>query len=416
MVRLSVGHFDQYRERTNNLPSLGTTIANLARQRRQWENLLRSMPGTHSRARDFDPAFDRLTEVTGFGSNPGALRMFEYVPADPQPALVVVLHGCTQTAASYDFGAGWSTLADRHGFVLLLPEQQRTNNANNCFNWFRAGDIERGRGEAMSIRHMVEKMIVDHGIDRHRVFVTGLSAGGAMTSVMLATYPEVFAAGAVIAGLPYGTATNVKEAFESMGQVRARSAREWGDLVRAASPHKGPWPRVSVWHGSADPVVKSKNADAIIKQWTDVHGLDLAPTSTERVDGYPRQVWRNPAGQSVIESYSIPAMAHGTPLATGPSDEHVGVPGDFLLDVGISSSYHIAKFWDLTGHPRAAAIRRSESIISPPPRQHHATAETSGIASYPLGDVSKPTRRRKHLIDVQAVITHALTAAGLMKS
>jgi len=83
------------------------------------------MPRTQSLARDFDPAFDRLTEVTGFGSNPGALRMFEYVPADPQPALVVVLHGCTQTAASYDFGAGWSTLADRHGFVLLLPEQQR---------------------------------------------------------------------------------------------------------------------------------------------------------------------------------------------------------------------------------------------------------------------------------------------------
>ena len=106
---------------------------------------------------------------------------------------------------------------------------------------------------------MVEKMIVDHGIDRRRVFVTGLSAGGAMTSVMLATYPEVFAAGAIIAGLPYGTATNVKEAFESMGQVRARSAREWGDLMRAASPHKGPWPRVSVWHGGADPVVKPKN-------------------------------------------------------------------------------------------------------------------------------------------------------------
>jgi pimeloyl-ACP methyl ester carboxylesterase len=172
----------------------------------------------------------------------------------------------------------------------------------------------------MSIGHMVEKMIVDHGIDRRRVFVTGLSAGGAMTSVMLATYPDAFAAGAIIAGLPYGTATNVNEAFGSMGQVRARSAREWGDLVRAASPHKGPWPRVSVWHGGADPVVKPENADEIIKQWTDVHGLDLAPTSTERVDGYPRQVWRNPAGQSVIESYAIPAMAHGTPLATGSSE------------------------------------------------------------------------------------------------
>jgi poly(hydroxyalkanoate) depolymerase family esterase len=154
------------------------------------------MPRTQLQARDFDPVFDRLTEVTGFGSNPGALRMFEYVPTDPEPALVVVLHGCTQTAASYDFGAGWPTLADRHGFVLLLPEQQPANNAKNCFNWFLAGDIERGRGEAMSIRQMGEKMIVDHGIDRRRVFVTGLSAGGAMTSVMLATYPDVFAAGA----------------------------------------------------------------------------------------------------------------------------------------------------------------------------------------------------------------------------
>ena len=398
--------------------SLRTKITNFARQRRQWETLLRSMPRTQSRARDFDPAFDRLTEVTGFGSNPGALRMFKYVPVDPQPALVVVLHGCTQTAASYDFGAGWSTLADRHGFMLLLPEQQRTNNAKNCFNWFLAGDIERGRGEAMSICQMVEKMIVDHGIDRRRVFATGLSAGGAMTSVMLATYPDVFTAGAIIAGLPYGTATNVKEAFESMGQVRARSAREWGDLVRAASPHKGPWPRVSVWHGGADPVVKSKNAGEIIKQWTDVHGLDLPPTSTDRVDGYPRQIWRNPAGQSVIESYAIPAMAHGTPLATGPSDEHVGVPGAFLLDVGISSSYHIAKFWGLTGRPSAVPIRRSESasIVPAPPRQDRANAETSGAAGDPVGDAHEPTSPRTRLIDVQAVITQALKAAGLMKS
>jgi feruloyl esterase len=400
------------------LHNFGTKIANFARQRRQWETLLRSMPRTQPRARGFHPAFDRLTEVTGFGSNPGALRMLKYVPVDPQPALVVVLHGCTQTAASYDFGAGWSTLADRHGFVLLLPEQQRTNNANNCFNWFLAGDFKRGQGEAMSIRQMVEKMIVDYGIDRRHVFVTGLSAGGAMTSVMLATYPDVFAAGAIIAGLPYGTASNVNEAFESMGQVRARSAREWGDLVRAASPHKGPWPRVSVWHGGADPVVKSKNAGEIIKQWTDVHGLDLPPTSTDRVDGYPRQIWLNPAGQTVIESYAIPAMAHGTPLATGHSDEHVGVPGAFLLDVGISSSYHIAKFWGLTGHPRAVPIRRSESasIVPAPPRQHRATAEASSAAGDPVGDAHEPTSPRTRLIDVQAVITQALKAAGLMKS
>jgi feruloyl esterase len=170
-----------------------------------------------------------------------------------------------------------------------------------------------------------------------------------------------------------------------------------------------------VWHGGADQVVKSKNADEIIKQWTDVHGLDLAPNSTERVDGYPRQVWRNPAGKSVIESYTIPAMAHGTPLATGPSDQHVGVPGAFLLDVGISSSYHIAKFWGLTKHPRAVPIRRNESasIVPAPPRQDRATAETSGE---PIGDAPEPASPRTRLIDVQAVITQALKAAGLMKS
>jgi poly(hydroxyalkanoate) depolymerase family esterase len=307
-----------------------------------------------------DPAFDHLAEVHDFGSNPGALRMFTYLPAQmhPQPALVVVLHGCAQTAASYDLGVGWSTAADRYGFALLLPQQQPFNNPNNCFNWFLPGDIARGSGEALSIRQMIDAMIDAHGIDRGRVFVTGLSAGGAMSSVMLAAYPEVFAGGAIIAGLPFGTAATVNEALESMFSVRARPAREWGDLVRAASPHRGPWPRISVWHGSADAVVRPENAEEIVKQWVDVHGLDPAPSLTETVDGYPRQVWRNRAGRDVIESYSIAGMAHGAPLAAGPADAHCGIPGAFLLDVGISSTYHIARFWGLTAPRRAAVLQQ----------------------------------------------------------
>jgi poly(hydroxyalkanoate) depolymerase family esterase len=249
-------------------------------------------------------------------------------------------------------GAGWSTLADRYGFVVLLPQQQISNNPSNGFNWFLPGDTERGKGEAQSIRHMVEMAIIEHGIDRRRVFITGLSAGGAMACVMLATYPELFAAVAVIAGLPFGTATTLNEALESMVHVRARSAREWGDLVRAASQHRGPWPRLSVWHGGADAVVKRENADQIVKQWIDVHGLDHQPTIEEMVDGYPRRVWRNRAGADAIELYVIPGMAHGAPLATGSDEKHCGVPGAFLLEVGISSSYHIARFWGLTRHPR----------------------------------------------------------------
>lgn len=160
----------------------------------------------------------RLSEFMWRGTNPGALRAMSYVPeglADGAP-LVVVLHGCTQTAAGYDLGSGWSTLADNAGFALLFPEQQRANNPSLCFNWFLPGDTQRDAGEALSIREMIEAFAAEHGIDRRRIFINGLSAGGAMTSVMLATYPEVFAGGAVIAGLPFGVASTVPDAFDRM--------------------------------------------------------------------------------------------------------------------------------------------------------------------------------------------------------
>jgi feruloyl esterase len=315
-----------------------------------------------------------LTEVNAFGSNPGALRMFKYIPVQPEPTLVVVLHGGTQTAASYDLGAGWSTLADRYGFVLLLPQQQPANNPHRCFNWFLADDIERGKGEALSIKQMVEAMIRDHDIDRRQVFVAGLSAGGAMTSVILATYPETFAAGGIVAGLPYYAAVNLKEALECMSKARDRSPREWGDIVRAAPSHKGAWPRVSVWHGSEDPLVKCENAVEIVDQWTDVHGLDREPTGTQTAESYVRQIWCNSSGTELVECYMIPKMAHGTPLASGDDDDECGIPDMFSLEVGVSSSYHIAKFWGLTG--LAKKLLR-QSLAAPCPRLiNHNIAKT----------------------------------------
>ncbi|HEX5517752.1 MAG TPA: PHB depolymerase family esterase, partial [Pseudolabrys sp.] len=153
-----------------------------------WHRLLRAL--ARGRARGASHGSTRLREIFDFGSNPGNLRMFGYRPSTlaNNPALVVVLHGCTQTAAGYDIGAGWSTLADRYGFALLLPEQQRSNNPNGCFNWFQPPHSRRDHGEPLSIRQMIEKSVIDHGIDRRQVFITGLSAGGAMTSNMLACY------------------------------------------------------------------------------------------------------------------------------------------------------------------------------------------------------------------------------------
>ena len=305
------------------------------------------------------PSFSRLQEVEDFGTNPGALRMLTYLPDNlsPRPALVVVLHGSMQSAANYDLGAGWSTLADRYGFALLMPEQSRKNNLNRSFNWFQRNDTQRGEGEAHSIVQMVEQMVRDHGIDRRRIFVTGLSAGGAMTLVMLATYPDVFAAGAVIAGLPYGGATNAQEALRGMFQAPPKSSRELGDLVREASPNTTVWPKLSVWHGSADRTVKPSNASEIIKQWLDVHGLPLAPMSEQIVDGHPRQVWWNADGETVIESYTITDMAHGTPLTRAEG----GVAGPYMIEAGISSSDHIAKFFGLTDAPFKARVETTKS-------------------------------------------------------
>ena len=260
------------------MKGLKETLASLSSLRSRFERLLSSAGAR--RDTSTPPAAQHLRRRDDFGSNPGNLRMLSYVPKGLPKGrpLVIALHGCTQTAAVYDYGSGWSNLADRHGFAVLFPEQQRANNPNNCFNWFLASDTRRDQGEALSIRQMIECLIQDHGVDRSRIFVVGLSAGGAMAAAMLAAYPDVFAGGAIIAGLPHGAATNVQEAFEAMAGRKTRSAEQWGDLVRAASAHRGPWPRLSVWHGSADAIVNPQNMESILEQWTKVHRLSLVPT------------------------------------------------------------------------------------------------------------------------------------------
>jgi len=374
-----------------------------------------------------------LAEVKGFGSNPGSLRMFSYAPVVQQHprALVVVLHGCGQSAAGYDVGAGWSTLAKHYGFAVLMPEQQPSNNVNTCFNWFNPEDIAREHGEACSIRQMIARMVADHGIDPRRIFITGLSAGGAMTTVMLATYPELFAAGAVIAGLPFGVATNVREALTGMRASRTRSPSELGNLVRKATHHKGKWPKLSVWHGTADRTVYPGNANEIVKQWLDVHHLPLEPMSAGMVDGHPHEVWWDADGETVVESYTIADMAHGTPLGVADNDKHYGTQGAFMIEAGISSSYHIAKFFGLTGwirQPKPAAPKLAVAdspsaklipLVSPIPSPLPIALPNLGKSLWSATEAAPAPKREPHkprrAIDVNAVITRALTAAGLMK-
>lgn len=335
---------------------------------------------------------DRLTDLPAFGRNPGNLRARTYVPAsvEARPALVVVLHGCTQTATGYDNGSGWSRLADERGFVLLFAEQKSANNPNRCFNWFAPEDVSRDHGEAQSIREMIAATVARHDVDPARIFCTGLSAGGAMTAVMLATYPELFAGGAIIGGLPFGTASGVVQALDRMRGHNMPGDATLATLVRDASEHAGAWPTLSVWHGDADATVDDANADAILTQWLALHGIAGAPESRDGV-GDRHRVWRDAAGRAVVEDHRIGGMGHGTPIATrGP--EACGTAGAFMLDVGVSSTRRIAAFWGIAPTLATAA----------PTRQATATR-------------LQPEGRQRAPAGVAAVIDDALRAAGLLR-
>jgi poly(hydroxyalkanoate) depolymerase family esterase len=352
--------------------------------------------------------------------------MFTYTPEHlpPRAPLVVALHGCTQTADEYDHGTGWSSLADRLGFAIVYPQQQLANNPKNCFSWFLPADITRGHGEALSIREMIEHAIATFDSDRRKVFVTGLSAGGAMASVMLATYPEVFAGGAIIAGLPYGCASNIQQAFEAMFTEQGHAAQALGDRVRTASRHRGPWPKISVWHGTNDPIVKPSNGEDIIRQWINVHGLLDSPSYQELIGSYGRRIWSDVSGEALIEAFSIGGMAHGVPLAT-TGGESCGAAGAFFLDVGISSTDHIARFWRLdeflVESPRAVEPVSAHNQV-PVDRRAFVTAGTTveGSRSSPetwLGESDAlpegKERQMRYPIDPNATIAAAFKAARL---
>ncbi|MEW2212447.1 PHB depolymerase family esterase [Streptomyces globisporus] len=296
-----------------------------------------------------------LERVTSFGANPGGLNMYVYRPATlPANAPVVVaLHGCTQSAQVYSDNAGLNTFADRHGFLVVYAETTTANNASKCFNWFQPGDTRRGQGEAASIRQMVAHAATAYGADTGRVQVTGLSAGGAMTSVMLAAYPDVFAAGAVVAGIPYGCGVDVVSAFGCMSPGVDRTPAAWAQAVRDAHPgFEGPWPRVAIWHGDNDATVAPRNADELRDQWTAVHGLGQTPGRTSTIG--PNSTRRSEylsadGGVSVVEVNRVPGIGHGTPVDPGSGAEQCGATGTQHFIDSICSSYWITRFFGLDG-------------------------------------------------------------------
>ncbi len=235
-----------------------------------------------------------------------------YVPARHHAVgrrpLVVMLHGGTQDADDFAAGTRMNDLAEEHGFLVAYPNQCKNANASLCWNWFKPEDQMRGAGEPSIIAGITSEIVAEHDVDPRRVFVAGLSAGGAMAGVMAATYPEIYAAVGVHSGLPYRSATDVASAFAAM---RGDPGLQQSRRKQRHAPDHALRPRTIVFHGDADHIVHPSNAARIID------GHATSGNSVERVKArssasrtYTRAVTRDKTGTAVVEHWLIHGSGH----------------------------------------------------------------------------------------------------------
>ncbi len=288
-----------------------------------------------------------LTEVTYFGENPGELKMFYYSPKKlaAKAPLIVVLHGCTQSAGEFDDETGWTTVADKMGALLLFPQQTEKNNQSRCFNWFMPSQTSRGLGEAHSIFEMVQEMKDLFSINDRRVSIAGLSAGAAMTSVMLATYPKVFSSGALVAGIPFGCANNAFNAWTCMyaQDFPPTSSRLRGEYVRRATEHTGSYPRVMVIQGGSDHLVNPRNGQFNLDQWVHVHGLEnSAPIRTFNTRLEKTEFTKQ--NKKIVTLITLKNVSHGYPIS---AKKKCGKPSKYIIEADFCASEVIAEFFAL---------------------------------------------------------------------
>jgi poly(hydroxyalkanoate) depolymerase family esterase len=262
-----------------------------------------------------------LTQVTNFGNNPGNDSMYVYVPnnAQAKPAIVVAMHPCGGSGPGFYQSSEFASLADRYGFIVIYPS---STDKIGCFDNFSDASKRRGGGtDAESIVSMVTYAEQHYNGDPNRVFATGSSSGAMMTDAIVALYPDVFKAGAAFMGVPFACFPNESDYLASNSVCangnNNKTPQQWGDLVRAAYPgYTGTYPRMQLWHGTADTVVNYKNLQMEVDQWTNVHGISNTPTSTDTShSGWTRQRYANSAGTTQVESITVAGAGHSLPAA-----------------------------------------------------------------------------------------------------
>ncbi len=262
-----------------------------------------------------------LTQVTNFGTNPSNLNMYVYVPNNvaARPALLVAIHYCTGTASALYSGYfhDYVTAADQYGYVIVFPEATRSG---QCFDVYSPQALTRGGGsDPVGIISMVNYAKSHYNVDPNRVYVSGVSSGAMMTNVMAAEYPDVFRAGSAFMGVPAtcfatGSSTNTWNSQCSGGQI-TKTAQQWGDAARAMFPgYSGAYPRMQLWHGTADTTLNYNNFGEEIKQWTNLNGVSQTPVLTDSPQsGWTRTRYGNSGTQPPVEGISVAGAGHELP-------------------------------------------------------------------------------------------------------
>ncbi|MDV2885994.1 PHB depolymerase family esterase [Alkalihalophilus pseudofirmus] len=251
-----------------------------------------------------------------------------YVPSSyhtSEPfSLVVMLHGCTQDANQFAAGTEMNTIAERESFIVLYPEQTSSANSSRCWNWFETGHQARGSGEPAVIAGMVQQVKNNFAIDSDNVFVTGLSAGGAMSVIMGATYPDVFSAIGVAAGLEYKAATNSIQAFTAMSSGGPNPKTQGTLAYNAMGQYKQVMPTI-VFHGTSDYTVQPINGDQVISQWAKTNDLAYGGVENTYINDTPNQtkqgqvsggrsytnyIYQDKYGITILEKYLVNGMGH----------------------------------------------------------------------------------------------------------
>lgn len=264
-------------------------------------------------------ARQRGSFVPGTFANEYGTREYKvYIPAlhgRRALPLVVMLHGCKQEPDDFAAGTGMNALAEEHGFLVVYPTQARSANCSRCWNWFQTQDQTRDSGEPSLIAGITREVIAGYRIDPQRIYVAGLSAGGAMAAIMATTYPDLYTAVGIHSGLPYAAASDVSSAFAAMrgeGGARASEASRENDALREV-------PAI-VFHGDDDRTVHPSNAEQLLAQAAppsaraqvraaaDGHGI--VERGDTRGRAYTKTLYRNARGKSVMEHWLVHGAGH----------------------------------------------------------------------------------------------------------